>query len=59
MESNTGSDLGQGGVKRGAKTPIKAHGQGEVRYMVPTETPRERMLRVVQDFQKKYKKGSR
>lgn len=47
IESNTSSKIGQNGWKRGAKAPVASRGHGETRWMVPAETPRERMLRVV------------
>lgn len=41
---------------KGHEAVLKAYGQGETRHLVPAETPRERMTRVVKAVQKKRKK---
>jgi hypothetical protein len=53
-ESNTGSDLGPNTPK--SPGHFKSFKHGEKRVMGPSETPRERMVRVVQEVQKKRKK---
>lgn len=50
-ESNTSSEIGPNGYthgsKRKAEAPIVVRARSEIRHMAPTETPRERMARVV------------
>lgn len=53
IESNTSSKTGQRSWKRGDKATVESHGHGETRHLVPAETPRERMDRVIKSVQKK------
>jgi hypothetical protein len=59
IESNTGSDIGQDSLNTGSRPVVKMHYKGETRRMQARETPRERMIRVVQTVRKKQRKRAR
>jgi hypothetical protein len=53
-ESNTSSDLGPNARHKHTPTPVKCFdGKGEVRLLIPIETPKERMARVVKNIREK------
>jgi hypothetical protein len=52
-QSNTSSDLGQDTNYAQKTVRVRDHKSKQTRLMAPRETPRERMIRVVQSVRKR------